>query len=137
MNGPLYSRRGRTALILSPDSFGAALVGVATEFAGFRVAYPAEGESVPDSIRRAKPLVVVVDAEHPILREPASLGPALMTGAAVVFYGRAERLRDVRALASAAHAATITFPDDVEQLAALLTAVTLRNARPSDRRTSE
>lgn len=123
MNGPHYSRRAKTALILSQDPFGAALIGAATELAGFRVAYPATGASVPDSIRREKPLVVLVDAEDPLASDAASLGPALMTGAAVVFFGRAERVRDIRAVASAAHASIIIFPDEITRLPGLLTAI--------------
>ena len=123
MTGPSYSRRAKTALILSRDSLGAALIGAATELAGFRVGYPGEGESVPDSIRRVKPLAVLVDAEDPIASDAASLGPALMTGAAVVFYGRADRIRDVRAVASAAQASIIVFPDEITRLPAMLTAI--------------
>ena len=124
MNGPPpYSRRAKTALVLSSDSLGAALIGAATELAGFRVAYSTEGESIPDCIRRVKPLVVLVDADDAIASDAASLGPALMTGASVVFYGRAERIRDVRAVASAAHASIIIFPDEITRLPGMLTAM--------------
>lgn len=128
MSRPTYSRRATTALIVSDDALGAALVGVATELSGFRVAYPDADESVPDAIRRAKPVVVLVDASHPIVRDPASLGPALMTGARVVFYGRADRLRDLRAAASAASASTIALPDEIDRLPELLTAAAARRS---------
>lgn len=126
VNGPSYSRRARIALVLSSDSLGAALVGAATELAGFRVAYSTEGESIPDCIRRVKPLVVLVDADDAIANDAASLGPALMTGASVVFYGRAERVRDVRAVASAAHASVIIFPDEITRLPGILTAIAVK-----------
>ena len=123
VTGPQYSRRAKTALILSLDPLGAALVGAATELAGFRVSYPSAGDSVPDAIRREKPLVVLVDAEDSIASDAASLGPALMTGASVVFYGRAERIRDIRAVASAAQASILIFPDEITRLPAMLTAI--------------
>ena len=126
MTGPSYSRRAKTALIVSTDSLGAALVGAATELAGFRVAYLADAESVPDGVRRVKPMLLLVDATHPLAADPASLGPALMTGAAVIFYGRADRLRDLRAATASVHATTISLPDEIEKLPAILTAIATR-----------
>ena len=110
---------------------------MATELAGFRVAFLEDGESASDGIRRVKPLVVLVDAAHPVLREPASLGPALMTGAAVVFYGREDRLRDVRTVAATARAAVLVLPEQIAELPRLLTAAALRGAPRADRTPSE
>lgn len=118
MNG--YSRRAQPALILSPDPLGAALLGAAVELRGCRAEYTTDGESVPDAIRRLKPVAVLVEATHPIVSEPASLGPALMTGASVVFFGSAARLRDVRALAAASKAAMVALPEELDRLAELL-----------------
>jgi hypothetical protein len=126
--GHPYSRRAKTALILSPDSLGAALLGAATELSGFRVAYLADPEGPADGIRRVKPIVVLVDATDAIASDPAALGPALMTGAAVVFYGTASRLRDIRLVVAAAHAETITLPDELDRLPGILTAVAGRTA---------
>lgn len=131
MNGPSYSRRARTALVISQDPLGAALLGAATELAGCRVAYVLEGESVPDAIRRVKPVAVLLDATHPIVSEPASLGPALMTGASVILFGAAARLRDLATLIATSRASTIVLPDGIGELAALLTSA----AAPHPRRT--
>ena len=120
MNGNAYSRRARTALILSPDALGAALLGAATELAGFRVGYPTADEASPDAIRRIKPYAVLVDAAHAIVTDPSSLGPALMTGAVIIFYGSASRVRDVRLIAETARASTLVLPDDIDRLPALL-----------------
>ena len=98
------------------------MLGAACELAGFRAAYALNGESAPDSIRRAKPTVVLVDACHEIVHEPASLGPALMTGAGVVFFGAGARVRDIAVLAAAARATVLSLPDDIDRLPALLTA---------------
>ena len=134
MNGPSYSRRAKTALIVSTDSLGAALVGAATELAGFRVAYLLDEEAILDGVRRTKPLLVLVDATHTIAGDATSLGPALMTGAAVVFFGRAERLRDTRIVAAVAHASTIALPEELDRLPGLLTSIA---ARQGQRRSSE
>ena len=131
VNGPSYSRRARTALVISSDPLGAALLGAATELAGCRVAYVLEGESVPDAIRRVKPVAVLLDATHPIVSEPASLGPALMTGASVILFGAAARLRDLAALIATSRASTIVLPDGIGELPALLTSA----AAPHPRRT--
>lgn len=126
MNGSPYSRRAKAALILSPDSMGAALLGAATELAGFRPNFPLEGETPTDSIRRVKPLVVMIDAGHPIVGDPASLGPALMTGAALVFYGSATRMRDLKVLPATARADIVVLPDDIEKLPAILGSIGAR-----------
>lgn len=129
MNGPSYSRRAKTALILSPDPLGAALLGVAIELAGLRVSYAADGESPPDCIRRVKPVAVLVDVTHPITADPASLGPALMTGATVIFFGSARKLRDAAVLASSSRAATLALPEEIDLLAGLLGAAVARQPR--------
>ena len=134
MNGQSYSRRAKTALIVSTDALGAALVGAATELAGFRVAYLLEDEAVIDGIRRTKPLLLLVDATHTIAGDAASLGPALMTGASVVFFGRADRLRDTRLVTAAVHAETIALPEELGRLPGVLTSIA---ARQGQRRPSE
>jgi hypothetical protein len=126
VTGHPYSRRAKTALIVSTDALGAALLGAATELAGFRVAYLGETENAADGIRRVKPLTVLVDATHPIATDAASLGPALMTGAAVVFYGQADRLRDVRVVAATAHASVIALPEELDRLPGILTSIAAR-----------
>lgn len=131
VNGQTYSRRARTALVISPDPLGAALIGAATELAGCRVAYVHEGESVPDAIRRVKPVAVLLDATHPIVSEPASLGPALMTRASVILFGPPARLRDLSTLIATSRASTIPLPDGIGELPALLTTA----ATPQPRRT--
>jgi hypothetical protein len=73
---------------------------------------------------------VLVDATHPIAGDAASLGPALMTGASVVFYGRADRLRDTRSATAVAHALTIALPEDIDRLAGLLTSIATPRVTP-------
>jgi hypothetical protein len=129
VNGQSYSRRAKTALIVSTDSLGAALIGAATELAGFRVAYLMDEEAILDGVRRTKPLLVLVDATHAIAADAASLGPALMTGASVVFFGRADRLRDTRIVAAVAHAETIALPEELDRLPGLLTSIATRQGQ--------
>lgn len=125
VSDPHYSRRALPALILSADALGAALVGAALELAGFRAAFPREGESAAEAVRRLKPKVVLLDAQDVELREAGVIGPALMTGAKLVFFGPPEAIRDLRVLASAAHATLVALPDDLERLTRLM-------ASPSD-----
>lgn len=120
MNGPQYSRRALSVLIVSSDPMGAALIGAAIEIAGFRVSYANEGESTPDAIRRVKPVAVLAEA-NAVAADPASLGPARMTGAAIVIYGAPARLRDLTVIAGSVQATLLAIPDDVEELPALLT----------------
>lgn len=120
MNGSSYSRRAKSALILSPDPLGAALIGAAVELAGYRASYQGEGESPPDAIRRTKPAAVLVDVLHPIVGDPASLGPALMTGAAIVFFGSADGVRDVKVLPASAQGTLLVLPEDLDRLPELI-----------------
>ena len=130
MNGPSFSRRAKTALVLSPDPLGAALLGAAVELAGFRVEYLRDEDAAPDVIRRTKPLAVLVDVLHPIVADPASLGPALMTGATLVFYGPASRLRDLRIRATPG-ALLLELPEQITELPALLHGIVTRQGRPA------
>lgn len=120
MSPQAYSRRAAAALILSTDTLGAALLGAALELLGYRAVFPLEGETGADALRRLKPGVVLVDGGDEFLSDTAVLGPALMTGARLVFFGTAERVRDLRVLAARYEATLLALPDDVDDLARVL-----------------
>lgn len=120
MNPQAYSRRAAAALILSSDTLGAALLGAALELLGYRAVFPHEGETGGDALRRLKPGLVLVDGGDEFLTDTAVLGPALMTGARLVFFGSAARLRDLRVLAARYEATLLALPDDVDDLARVL-----------------
>jgi DNA-binding response OmpR family regulator len=132
--GSPYSRRARTALIIASDALAGALLGAAVELAGFRVVFTDRQEAVPDAIRRYKPVAVLVDAALAVAADPASLGPALMTGAGVVYFGTAARLNDLSASATSAGAERLILPEEIERLPAVLAAVV---ARAGSRQRSE
>ena len=122
MNDLPYSRRAKSALILSTDSLGAALLGATLELLGFRAAFARKGETPADAVRRLKPKVVLLDAKDTELRDAPVLGPALMTGARVLFFGTAERVRQVEAVAEKAGAALLVLPEDLPRLPFMLAA---------------
>lgn len=132
MSHSIYSRRAASALILSDDALGAALLGAAIELVGFRAMFARDGEPAGEAVRRVKPRLVLLDAQDAQLREPGVLGPAMMTGAALAFFGRADALRDLTILASQTHALRVALPEDVARLGALL-ARHAGTERPSER----
>jgi len=126
-----YSRRAVAALILSSDPLGAALLGGAVELLGFRVVFPRETERGPDALRRVRPGVVLVDARDEFLSDASVVGPSLMTGARLVLFGAAERLRDLRVIAERCGAQLLTLPDEANNLPRLLSP--LKEPHPSKR----
>lgn len=120
MTDSTYSRRAVSALILSADVLGAALVGATLELAGFRATFARDGETAAEAVRRLRPKVVLLDAQDAELREAGVIGPALMASAKLVFFGPPEAIRELRVLASAAHAALVALPDDLDKLAGSL-----------------
>jgi hypothetical protein len=115
-----YSRRARAALILSSDTLGAALLGAALELLGYRAVFPRDDEGGADALRRLKPRVVLVDGGDEFLNDSTVLGPALMTRAQLVFFGKPARVRDLRVLAAKYGASLLALPDDVDRLADVL-----------------
>lgn len=111
---------------MSSDALAGALLGAAIELVGFRVVFTGGQEPVPDAIRKHKPLVVLVDATLAVAADPASLGPALMTGAGVVYFGTATRLNDLKAYSVTATAAQLALPDELDRLPLILSTVVSR-----------
>ena len=120
VNDAPYSRRAKSALILSTDSLGAALLAAALELVGFRAAFARAEETAADAFRRLKPRAVLLDAKDLELRDSHVLGPAMMTGARVLFFGTAESVRQVQALAAKANAVLLVLPEDLPRLPFLL-----------------
>src|SRR5438067_13841363 len=86
VNKPRYSRRAAAALILSPDPLGGALVGAAAELAGFRAAFTLPKETLRIALSRLKASHVLIDCDDSAARDESALGPALMTGARLLFF---------------------------------------------------
>ena len=63
---------------------------------------------------------MLVDAADALLDDVSVMGPAMMTGAQVILFGAAQRVRDLAILADRYGVRVVTLPDDVERLPALL-----------------
>jgi hypothetical protein len=121
VNEPRYSRRAAAALILSREPLAAALVGAAAEVAGFRAEFAHADETPRAALVRVRPSHVLLDCDDPDMREDAALGPALMTGARLFFFGSARGAADVRLVAARHHVRLIVLPDDIHRLREILT----------------
>lgn len=121
MNAHRYSRRAAAALTLSRDPLAAALVAAAAELAGFRPEFAHAGETLRATLLRVRPSHVLLDCDDPDLRDAAVLGPALMTGARLFYYGSAHGVADVRLFAARHQVRLIVLPDDIHRLREILT----------------
>jgi hypothetical protein len=121
VNQPRYSRRAAAALILSPDPLAGALLGAAVEVAGFRAEFARSDESLRASLTRVRPSHVLIDCDDPNSRDESALGPALMTGVRLFFFGSAPKTNDLIAIASRYQARLVVLPDDVDRLHDILT----------------
>jgi hypothetical protein len=121
VNDPTYSRRAAAALILSSDALAAALLGGAVERAGFRAAFPQKDETLGAALIRVKATHVLLDAADLTSRDDAVIGPALMTGSRLFFFGGVRATDEVREFAGKHQARLIILPDDINRLREILT----------------
>ena len=121
MNKPRYSRRAAAALILSPDPLGGALVGAAAELSGFRAEFPRPGEPLRSALSRLKASHILIDCDDPTSRDESALGPALMTGARLFFFGVASKTEALKDVAARYQVRAIVLPGDIERLQEILT----------------
>jgi hypothetical protein len=107
---------GQAALIFSADPLAAALLGALVELAGHTPCFPAPGEAARAALRRIRPRVALVDCDHDEACSDAFIGPALMTGAAVLLI-RAQRTRhDPSALAERLSLPVLELPAQQDAL---------------------
>ena len=83
--------RRHDVLILSADALAAALLGGAVELTGHSPHFPKPHEAARDALRRVRPGLVVVGADHADGGTEAFLGPALMTGARLLLFDSRDR----------------------------------------------
>jgi hypothetical protein len=114
-----YRPTPAAALVLSPDPMGGALIGAAVELGGLVVAFPRQGESAREALRRLRPTAVVVDCADPSALDDAFIGPAMMTGARLFFVGDAITAERLRHVALRFHVTVIELPRDAGQLTRL------------------
>ena len=107
-------------LVLSADSVAAALLGALVETLGFSVHLARAAESADQSIRRARPRVLLVDCADSCSCNREVLGRAAMRGVSVVIFGTTEALRRVRELVREHRLDTLLMPADATTLRATL-----------------
>ena len=114
-----YRPTTNTALLLSPDALGAALVGAAIELAGIGVIFV--GTEQPLAIlRRARPSYLLIDCADPAAADEALIGPAMMMGTRVVLFGDERSAQLLRPTAVRLRLGFVVLPRDVDDLIALL-----------------
>jgi hypothetical protein len=109
-------------LIFSEDPLAAALMGAAVELVGYAPAFPTDGDSPRDALRRSRPRLVLVDCEHETACTASFFGPALMTGARVLLVGSPRARRDPVAVAEQFGLRTLSLPADLDVIAHVLRA---------------
>jgi len=97
----------------------AALLGAATELAGFRASFPHDA-GVHEVVRRKRVAAVLVDAAHASARDEALLGRALMSGTRVIVFGRARELDALKPLVDRYELVELRLPQQLERLSEIL-----------------
>ena len=120
MNKDRYSRRAAAALVLSSDAMGAALVAAAAEAAGFRPVFAKPDESLQETLQRTKPTHVLADGDDPEWRHATRLGPVMMLGARLFFFGSDRNEAELRTIAAVYQAHLILLPRDVTRFHEIL-----------------
>lgn len=109
-------------MIFSEDPLAAALIAAGVELVGFVPTFPDDGEGPRDSLRRARPRLILVDCDHSTACVASFFGPAVMTGARVLIVGSRRATRNATALAKQFNLHAIMLPTDVPKLGDVLRA---------------
>lgn len=99
-------------LILSADAVAAALLGALAETLGYPVRFGRATEDVDQSIRRARPRVLLIDCADLAACNQEVLGRAAMRGVTVVIFGTTNVLGRVRNLVHEHQLDTLLMPVD-------------------------
>ena len=113
-------RRAHLVAVISAQPLLAALLGAAVELAGYRAAFPGDDESEFDAIRRARPVAVLIDVEHPKAHDDALLGRATMSGATLIVFGPPSAMERAAPLAERHRVTLLPLPDGLGSLAEIL-----------------
>jgi len=126
-------RRANAVAILSPDAVLAALLGAAVELHGYRAEFARDDESPVQTLRRVRPMYLLVDANDPRAVDETLLGRGLMSETRMFVFGTLERTEQLRDVMARYDAQSIVLPRDLDVLPAILT----RRADPSQSRVRE
>lgn len=114
-------RRANAVAIVSADPLLAALVGAAVELYGYRAEFPRDDEAPTDTLRRARPLYMLIDAKDLRAGDGSLLGRSLMSGVGVFAFGTAGEIDSLGPLLLKFETQAIVFPRDLEALPSILT----------------
>jgi hypothetical protein len=103
-------------LIFSADPLAAALLGAVVELAGHAPHFPQHEEAARGALLRVRPRLVLIDCDHEETCSEAFVGPALMTGAAVLLCRSHRTRRDTREFAARLRLGVVSLPDDHDAL---------------------
>lgn len=107
-------------LVLSDDPFSAALLGAATELAGYVPRFPLPDEPVRAALRRVRPRLVLVDCDHAEACTDEFVGPAIMMGSRVLLVRSRRTVSDPGEFAERLGLRVLDLPVDHEPLSRLL-----------------
>jgi hypothetical protein len=107
-------------LVLSDDPFSAALLGAATELAGYTPRFPLPDEPVRTALRRVRPRLVLVDCDHADACSDEFVGPAIMTGSRVLLFRSRRTARDPGEFAERLGLRVLDLPVEHEPLSRVL-----------------
>jgi hypothetical protein len=107
-------------LVFSGDSLAGALLGAAVELAGYRVAFPLDGESPRDAVLRVRPRAALVDCDHQDACTETFFGPAMMVGARVAVFSSTRSRRSLEPIAAEYSVRTFALPIEFAELVAVL-----------------
>jgi hypothetical protein len=106
--------------VLSSDPLAAALLGASIELSGHDPYFAQADESSRNALLRVRPLLVVIDCDHEESCSEAFVGPALMTGSAVLLFRSRRTKRDIGDLAERLGVTVMDLPREHETLARML-----------------
>ncbi len=112
-----------TVLIVAENSVLAALIGYLAELAGYDPVFGVTGESVPDSVGRLGPRIVLLDVDVALAGADAIFDGAAECRSRVVLFTGARGRVDAEALAVIHGAEVVELPVNPRRLAALLAGV--------------
>jgi len=112
-------RRAHVVAVVSSDPLVAALLGAATELAGYRASFP-QDDALPDAVRRKRVVALLIDATHAAARDEALLGRALMTASRVIVFGRPSELDALTTLTERYEMIPLALPGQLDALTEIL-----------------
>jgi CheY-like chemotaxis protein len=120
-----------TVLVVSTDPVIASLLGTLLEVERHRAVFPASGEEIQRALDRERPDLLLLDCDHPELRNDALVRQAKASGTGVVLFSPGRVDDEVRARAERSGLSWFSLPIDRLSLARVLTSAL--DGRPGEK----